>query len=201
LGYSDRELALTSEGIMFSLVPDKAPPDHRAKLVGAQMLRENEARDQRERDKEAATAQTQVRNLETQYTAFLRDEVSRLQPGAYPASQAWFGSDHDSYSRELLAVAQQIAAEATKAGVSVSLDTANVAPHLEKRLAERAARWVGFQAPGTQVPATTLPPAAPAQPTTPVVSPPVTRPTPSGQRKLTEKEIIERATAAAFGRI
>jgi hypothetical protein len=200
MGYTDRELALTSEGIMYSLVPDKAPADHRANLVAAQLLRDQEDRDAREAAAKAEAeraAQTQVQqhqaNLEAQYTASLKDEASKFSPGAFPACQAWFEDDHDAYSQELLATAKKLAVEARAAGKVIDLSAQAVAPHLEKKYAAKVAKLRGAAATQTQVQ-----PAAVAQPVTPQKTTSVLeeKKTPV---KLTEKEIIDRATKAAFG--
>lgn len=199
MGYTDKELALTAEGIMFTLVPDKAPGDHRAKLVEAQMLRDREAAEEDKKAAAAEASQTQVRDMEQRYNAFLLNGVENLKPGAFPASQAWFDKDHKGYARELLAVAQGIAEEANKAGVKVDLSAAALAPVLEKQYADRAKRWASFS--GTKAPEPTQLAAvdktqvqATETPAKQAESTP-----PAGKRKLTDKELIDRATAAAFG--
>lgn len=197
MGYTDKEMALTAEGLMFSLIPDKAPPDHRAKLVEAQMLRDREAQEEEKKAAEAAAQAKQTQDqaeyskqMETKYHNFLTEGVAGFKPGDFPASQAWFDKDHAGYARELLETARTLAENAAKAGTKIDLSATAIAPHLEAKYAERAKRFLTFSGtkatePQTQVQST---PAVQAE----------TKPA-SQSRKLTEKELINRATAAAFG--
>lgn len=201
MGYTDRELALTSEGIMYSLMPDKAPPGHIANLVRAQREQDEEDRIAREKAQETAaqtrateSATAQERELETHYRSALKSEVTGLKPGTYPASQAWFADDHDGYAQELFATARNVAIEAGKTGAKVDLSPAGIAPLLEKRYADRAKRLSGlFQPLATQPP-------KPIEATSKQEEKreaPVSRAESESERT---KAIIERAAAAAFGR-
>lgn len=157
LGYTDKELALTSEGIMFTLLPDKADPGHRSRLIEAQMMRDREAQAAKEED--AKTAQTKsleeaevTRNkeLETRYSAHLKANVEAFKPGTYPASQAWFGQDHDKYTEMLFSTARDMHDAAQRAGGQADLSPASVAKVVETTLSERAKRWAGLSQPQTQ---------------------------------------------------
>lgn len=208
MGYTDQELALTAEGIMFALMPDKAPPGHVAKLVQAQ--REQDLADQEEREKNraaeeqkrAAEAETQeLKNLEARYTAALKRDVTAFKPGTYPASQAWFADDHDAYVQELIATARQLTT-GLQPGQTVDITTAGVAPALEKKYAERAQRLIAAfnsrpqkdttQQTKTQVQAPASEDRLPVQPTE--------TPKPNTRVKFpTDRERIDAAIAAAFG--
>jgi hypothetical protein len=146
LGYNEQQQALIAEGIMFALMPDKAPPGHVAKLVQAQ--REQDLLDQEEREKQrqvdeakrATESQTQQeRQLESRYVAALKRDVTSFKPGMFPASQAWFADDHDAYTQELFATARDLAAKLTP-GQTMDITTAGVAPIVEKKYMERAQR-------------------------------------------------------------
>lgn len=206
MGYTDKELALTSEGIMFALMPDKAPADHLAKLVLAQREQDRVDAEEKDKQREATEAQRRAegqvaaeRDLEARYVAALKRDVTTLTAGTYPASQAWFADDHDGYTQELFATARTLAEEASKAGKSINMTTAGIAPYVEKKYADRAKRLAGILTP-TQSPKTTQ---LPKQPATSL--PEETKEEPSvgtgttSNHKLSEKEIIERATRAAFG--
>jgi len=202
LGYSEKELALTAQGIMYSLVPDKMPPDHRANLVEAQMMRDREANENRDREREekaqksqTAAQATRGKELENQYTASLKAGVAEFKPGTYPMSQAWFGKDHESYAAALFATAREIATAATRAGTQADLSPINVAKVLENRKAPK-----------------TAPPAEQAKPTPSRVTKQTAPADDSGddpfkivtlnkkpQSKLTDKQLIARAAAVAFG--
>lgn len=198
LGYSDRELALTSEGIMFSLMPDKAPPAHIANLVKAQ--REQDLADQEAREK-ARDAETQKREtdahsaqekaIEARYQGSLKNEVASMKPGTFPATQAWYAEDHDGYAQELFETARTLAEQAVKAGKSLDVSAAAIGQHVEKKYAERAKRLAAVF---SQSQTTTQP-----QKQAPKEQPSVQEETKSVVgKKLTDKELISRATQAAF---
>lgn len=203
VGYTDKELALTAEGIMFSLVPEKAPPDHVRKLVEAQRARDMEAQEERERERdlkteaaqEAAQA-AQVKQVEDNYKAVLAHGAQTLPPGTYPASQAWFGSDHEAYAGELFSLARKMSDEATAAGTRADLNPASVARKLEESYATRFARFSPKAAAPQLATTTTKVQTQVQSPATQAETPK----TPQTNHGLTEAEIIRRATVAAFGR-
>lgn len=206
LGYTDKELALTAEGIMFSLMPEKAPVGHLANLVKAQREQDEEARLDREkaqateatrREAEAKTATE--RDIEARYRFSLKGQVAAMPAGTAPAAQAWYADDHDGFTQELFETAQKLAEEAVKAGKVIDVSALAIAQHLEKtKYAPRLARW-GALSPKS--PTTTQPqsqsstektePSKPEEKTNLVKGGP--------NHRLTEKEIIDRATKAAFG--
>lgn len=206
MGYSDRDLALTSEGIMFTLMPDKAPPGWVANLVKAQ--REQDLSDAEERDKQRETdAQkraseshvAQEKEIEKRYQNFLEQEVAAFPAGTYKASQIWFADNHKAYAQELFDTARALADEAVKAGKTIDVSGSAIAVHVEKKYAEKAQRLAAaFSA--SQLPTTQpqKPVQAPSQPEEKSETPVIAKATSKG---MTDKEIIERATRAAFGRM
>lgn len=198
MGYTDQEMALTAEGIMFSLMPDKAPADHRVKLVEAQMLlerQENEAKAAKAQEDAQAQARAadvaKEQQIESQMLQSYKAGVSSLPAGAYPASQAWFGQDHDTYAKELLTTAREVAEAALRAGTQYQLDLrpTGVAKALEAKYAVRFARMPGF---GTAPAAEPTPTPKATQAIAPAGETSVTRPS--------DRELIARAVAAAFPR-
>lgn len=208
LGYTDKELALTSEGIMFSLMPDKAPVGHLANLVKAQREQDEEDRLSREkaqaveaqrREAEAHTAREQ--EIEARYRQSLKGQVAALPAGTAPGAQAWFADDHDGFAQELFDTARTLAEEAVKAGKTIDVSAAAIAQHLEKtKYGPRLAR---FTALASKAPTPTQP--QPQSATSTVKPEPsqledATKVVKTGaNHRLTEKEIIDRATKAAFG--
>lgn len=213
LGYTDKELALTSEGIMFTLLPDKADPGHRARLVEAQMMRDREM--QAVKEEEAKTTQSKsaqeaeaarVKELENRYTAHLKQNVAAFKPGTYPASQAWFGQDHDKYTEMLFSTARDMHDAAQRAGGQADLTPASVAKVVEDTLSERAKRWSGLVTPQPQIQSVQKPAS--------LAEPPVTQPDlvpdaggkdliyspgkPQTAKALSDAERIRRAAAVAF---
>lgn len=211
LGYTDKELALTAEAIAFHLVPEKMAPDHRAKLVEAQMLRDREEREAQDKAREVAAKEAPAKEsaareqeITKAFTAAMKTAAKDFKPGAYPASQAWFADDHDLYSRELFSTARAMAEAASRAGTGrPDLSAEGVAKELEKSYAERAKRWASFSGPATTETAVSqraVPQAdskiADAGDSSRETAP---KEAPRG-KKLTEREVIDRAVAAAFGR-
>lgn len=209
MGYTDRDLALTSEGIMYSLMPDKAPPGWVANLVAAQREQDQADAEEREKQREsegqkkAADAKAaHEKELETRYQSSLEREVATFKPGTFKASQAWFADDHKAYAQELFDTANKLAEEALKAGQVIDVSGAAIAAHVEKKYADRAARLVAAFSPA-QSPTTTQPPKPPVAPSQPEEKNDSTVIARAGSSRsgMTEREIIERATKAAFGRL
>src|SRR5678816_151853 len=208
MGYTDRDLALTSEGIMYSLMPDKAPPAWIHNLVNAQREMDQQEREEQDKARELEAQKkadeaksTEAKTIEANYRASLEREVAALQPGTFKASQAWFADDHKGYAQELFATAQTVAEAAMKAGKYVDNISLAAAQEVENKYEERAKRLVAVYSAATP-PATKAtqpqqkPTPAPSQQeetnTTTVIAK-ATRQVP------TDKELIERAAKAAFG--
>lgn len=216
LGYSDKELALTSEGIMFTLLPDKADPGHRARLIEAQMMRDREAQAAKEEETKTvqsksavAAEEARVKELETRYSAHLKQSVAAFKPGTYPASQAWFGQDHDKYTEMLFSTARDMHDAAQRAGGQADLTPASVAKVVEDTLSERAKRWAGVvsppQTPQAQMPAPTA--AAPVKTTEALVPDaggkdliysPGSPKQPQTAKAISDEERIRRAAMVVF---
>lgn len=208
LGYTDRDLALTSEGIMFTLMPDKAPPGWVANLVKAQ--REQDQEDAAEKDKQreveaqkhaAETSTAQEKEIEARYQRSLESEVAAFAPGTFKASQAWYAEDHKAYAQELYDTARALAEQAVKAGQVIDVSGRAIASHVEKKYADRASRLVaayGTSTPAAKPQSTQPPQPAPKQAPSQLEESSATvyaRSKPG----MTDKELIEKATKAAFG--
>ncbi len=205
-GYSDKEIATFAENLMYALVPDRAPPDHRAKVVEAQMLRDRKEAEEREARRPAEEAARLAKEqaeygqkIEAQYTAQLKQAVPGFQPGAYAASQAWFGTDHDKYAESLFTTAREMAEAAQRAGTRSDLTPQNVAKELEARMLERFAR---FQAASQAQPKQAAAPTPPARSPAPVKEPPPVQPdgiiARDKKARYNEADLVRRAVAAGF---
>lgn len=213
-GMSDKDLALTAEAIMFTLMPEKADPAFRIKLMEAKALRDEEAAEAEklEAPKRESARQEEARkvaeaDITKRYTAAMKAGVTTFKPGTYPASQAWYGQDHDSYAGELFSTARAMAEAAERAGTGrPDLSADGVAKALEAKLAARFAKFQGTAS---------KPAVAKSQVKTMaqvesevqeaedegmkvIVTSPELKTKPG--KPLTEREIIARATKAAFGR-
>jgi type II secretory pathway pseudopilin PulG len=200
LGYTDQDIALHGESIMYHLMPDKAPEGLRGRLVEAQVRRDKarqaeEAKNQaRQAEEQAAQQRAEAQaKMEALYADQLAEVVKAAKPGTFPDSEAWFGDDHESYTKSLFNTARNLAEAADRAGAQADLSPATVAKALELALAERFKRVRGVSAQQ-----------APAKPATPVADP-VKLPEfqteiPDKTKRLTDAERLARATAAAFKR-
>lgn len=209
LGIEDpKDQLLVAEAIMFTHVPDRAPPGHRAQVVEAQMKRDKliQARREAEQAKQAvADAEAQAartgQEIQRRYTEDLEYAVKTAKAGDYPVSQAWFGQDHGAHARELLAAAQDLAEAAQKAGTRADLSPQNVAKLVESKYVERATRAYEARTPatqGTQAPVTQYTPqGTPAPQAARIVT---KEPAPNPADRLSDQARIDRAVAAAFGR-
>lgn len=202
LGLDQRGMALVAESVMYHMVPDKAPPDHRARIVEAQMQRDRKLSEEREanRGKEdearrAREAAEYGKRMEADYAAQLA-EAAKGFGTTCPDSTAWFGSDHDSYGKSLMITARNMAEAAQRAGTRADLSPASVAKVLEADLTERFKRVRGAGA--AVAPTQAVTPQAKVEPAQ--VQVPLT---PSNQstlsaQALTEKQRLARALEAAF---
>lgn len=207
LGIEDpKDQLLVAEAIMFTHVPDRAPPGHRAQVVEAQMKRDKiiQARREAEQAKQAAAdveaqAARTGQEIQRRYTEDLEYAVKTAKAGDYPVSQAWFGQDHGAHARELLAAAQDLAEAAQKAGTRADLSPQNVAKLVESKYVERATRAYEARTPatqGTQAPVTQYAPQTAPQAAQIVKK----EPAPNPADRLSDQARIDRAVAAAFGR-
>lgn len=131
----DRQ-SLMGQALLYDLVPDRAPPDFRVKLLENKMSRELAEREERAAE---ARRQEMVAQGKAQLDFYHRSlsESVRATPGSYPESDAWFGEDHDTRVQSLAATAKNLATVATQQGRAADLTPANVAAVLEADLAGR----------------------------------------------------------------
>jgi hypothetical protein len=137
-GVEGKDVALVGEALMYELMPDKAPPDLRARMVGAQMTRKQRSEAaERERTAAKAEADEEARQAGL-YQGALKMTVQALGEDDFPASQAWFSGNHDEYSESLWHTANNMAAAADREGRRADLSPRAVAAELEKFLDERS---------------------------------------------------------------
>lgn len=199
-GLTQQEMALIGQAYLYHLVPDKAPPDLRYKMLEAKTAREARARDaQREQEAQARAAAEGVAQIQ-QYTAVLGASVQTWETAGtahpFPESSAWFGGNHDEYAESLTHTARNIAEAARERGEAPDLTPKAVAAALEQDIASRAKRFrtpaaaptqqsekVAAQAPAGKQPAVMSTKGQGGQPI---------------PKATTEEERIQRAIAAAF---
>lgn len=101
-GLTEQEMALVGQAYLYHLVPDKAPPDLRYKMLEAKTARERRQEDERRQAEAQAAVQAETAARIQNYQAVLGSAVQTWEtPGAahpFPESQAWFGSNHDEYT-------------------------------------------------------------------------------------------------------
>ena len=136
---------MVAENAMYGLVPDKAPPDFRARMVEAQYKRdkalqeERTAKERAEADEKAKKAAAEAgERMEKEYQESLLAAIPSLTGNT--VSSEWFGQDHADYVESLFHTARNLATEATRAGKRADLSPANVAAVLEKHLADKVNR-------------------------------------------------------------
>lgn len=201
LGLSKGDMATFAENVMFTLVPDKAPPDFLPRLIKAQRARDEALMSEREQKKaqeaqEAAAraAQEEAERLELDYRESLAELASKASAETYPTSATWFGKDHEDYAESLLHTARNLATEATRQGRVADLRPETVAAALEKHLAARAARLKPQAAEPNPVSKPSPAPVKQSGPKDKIVN------LPSDSAGLSESERIARAVKAAFPR-
>jgi len=132
----DRQ-SLLGQALLYDLVPEKAPPDFRVKLLEAKIQRETAEREakreQAQREELAAQAKAQLDH----YHHSLAEAVRAAPPGSFPESDAWFGDDEKTRFESLAATANNIARVATSQGRAADLTPANIARVLEADIAKR----------------------------------------------------------------
>lgn len=200
-GWDKEKQALMGQTLLYDLVPDKAPPDLRIRLFeSAQARKEREAQEQREAQaKEAAAAQAQEQYQN--YVAAVDQAAGSFEPGSFPESESWFGEDHDTYVRSLVATAINLANTAQREGKVADLSPGAVARTLEAEVSrkmkardERVQRRAKPGQPAVQSPA------APGGGVQPTESTKGTYGSGAPRPKATDDdERVKRAIEAAFG--
>jgi hypothetical protein len=199
-GLSEQEMALVGQAYLYHLVPDKAPPDLRYKMLEAKTARERKADEERKAAEARAQEDTKASEQVQQYTAVLGVAVQTWDSGdhPFPSSQAWFGGNHDEYRESLVHTARNLAEMARERGEMADLSPKAVASALEQDIASRAARFRSTAAAPTQQ-------SAKVEPATPAPGgkqPAVLSTRGQGGSPLppaaSEEERVARAIAAAF---
>lgn len=132
----DRQ-SIMGQALLYDLVPDRAPADFRVKLLEQKLTRENAEREARDAEARRQELAAQGRAQLDYFHRSVSESVRASRPGSYPESDAWFGEDHDTRVKSLVATAHNIATVATQQGRAADLTPANIAAVLEADLAGR----------------------------------------------------------------
>lgn len=202
-GWDKEKQALMGQTLLYDLVPDKAPPDLRMRLFESKQAREKretqEAQERQAQEQAQQAAQEQYQS----FVAVVDQAAGSFEAGSFPESESWFGEDHDTYVRSLVATAINMATVAQRDGRVADLTPASIAKTLEAEVARK------MKARDERVQKRTKP-AQPAQQETQVAPAPGggTQPTESTKgtygsgaprpKAMTDAERVQRAAAAAF---
>lgn len=138
--WTKEEQILVGQALIYDIVPDKAPPDFRSKLMDLRDQRkEKQAQDAAAKAEQERATQAYQQEL-TSYATGLNAAAQNFEEGSHPESEAWFGDDHDTYMNSLMATARNLAAVANSEGRVADLSPAAVAAVLEQEVATRMAR-------------------------------------------------------------
>lgn len=144
-GLSQADMALVGQAYLYHLVPDKAPPDLRYKMLEAKTRRQQDATEKQQQVAEAARVQADQSSRVEQYVSMLGAAATSWEGEGdkhpYSASQAWFGGNADEYAESMAHTARNIAAAASERGEVADLTIKAVAAVLEQDIASRAARF------------------------------------------------------------
>jgi hypothetical protein len=136
-GWDKEKQVLMGQTLLYDLVPDKAPPDLRIRLFESKQARER--RESQEQAEKARTEQAQAAEQE-QYHTFVTAvdrAAGSFESGSFPESESWFGEDHDTYVRSLVATAINMASAAQQNGQVADLSPAAIARTLEAEVARK----------------------------------------------------------------
>jgi hypothetical protein len=200
-GLTEAEMALVGQAYLYHLVPDKAPPDLRYKMLEAKTARERKADEARRGEEVAKQAEYQSSAQVQQYTGILGVAVQTWEASGahpFPSSRAWFGGNHEEYSESLVHTARNIAEVAQERGEVADLSPKAVADQLERDIAARAARFRTPAAVPTQQSVKVEPTPAPGGKQPAVLSTKGQGGSPLPKAE-TEEERIKRAIEVAFG--
>lgn len=136
-GWDKEKQLLMGQTLLYDLAPEKAPPDLRFRLFeSAQARKEREAQEAREREAQEAQAQ----QAQAQYEGFVTavdQAAGSFEAGSFPESESWFGEDHDTYVRSLVATAINMANVAQRENRVADLSPASIAKTLEAEVARK----------------------------------------------------------------
>lgn len=137
---SKEQQAEFGQALLYDLVPDKAPPDFRVKLLESKIARDAKEREEAEGKRQEAVRTEQAARQLNNYQAAVKQAASSFASGSHPESEAWFGTDKEAWSLSLLNTAKNLASAGNAAGQQVDLSPATVARVLEADIAARQAR-------------------------------------------------------------
>lgn len=138
-GLSEKEMALIGQAYLYHLVPDKAPPDLRVKLLEAKMAREKKLDEDKRTAEQRANDEAMQRAQVQQYTSAIRQSIPSFGD-SFPHSTAWFGANHEEYTQSLVHTARNLAEWAQENNRVADLSPKAVAAVLEQDLASRFKR-------------------------------------------------------------
>lgn len=203
-GLNDAQRAMVGQALLYDLVPDKAPPDHRAKMLEAQLKRRDQLSAAKEKEQseraaaQAAEAEQKAKAAQvSQYADGLgaaADTWDKETAHPFPISRTWFSEEPENYKLSLLHTAVNMADAAQAKGEVADLSPKNVAKVFEEHMAAKVSRVPRKEAPQGSTPVETQKPVSGGGPQTPPVEKPSTR-----TKKLTsDEERILRAAAVVF---
>jgi hypothetical protein len=134
------EQAALGETLLYGLVPDKATPEVRIKLIEQRTARKEKLAAQEKQAEEQARMTAEAQKVHEQYIDALASSVEALPPGAFPNSEDWFGGDQLEYVNALYSVANRLANEAAAEGKQADLRFEAVAKVLERQFESRLTR-------------------------------------------------------------
>lgn len=140
MGLNREEQAVVGETLLYGLVPDRATPEVRIKLLEARQARQRKLDEESAKANQERASQEQIQRVHTNYIEALASSVESLPPGTLPDSEAWFSGDHEAYVRSLYATANNLADAARAQGRAADLSFGAVAKVLEADIASRAQR-------------------------------------------------------------
>jgi hypothetical protein len=140
LGIKGKDVALVGEMLMYHLLPDKAPPDLRARAVTAQQERREREREAKRQQEAAEAQQAQLAERENLYRSALGMAVQSVGEDDFPTSQDWFDGSQEEWQESLWHTANNMAVAAQEDGRVADLSTKAVMAELDKFLTERKSR-------------------------------------------------------------
>jgi hypothetical protein len=142
-GWSKEQQALIGQILLYDLVPEKATPEIRQRLFEAKQAQREREREERERAEAEIRAQEAQRAQFEAFVGAVGQAARQFQPGSYPESEAFFihpdtgEMDHDTYTKSLVATANNLATVAQQRGEVADLRPENLARVLEAEVARR----------------------------------------------------------------
>lgn len=142
-GWSKEQQALIGQMLLYDLVPEKATPEVRQRLFEARQAQREREREAREREEAQKREQETQRGQFEAFVGVVNQATRQFESGSYPESEAFFVNpdtgemDHDTYTKSLVATANNLAAVAAQRGEVADLRPENLARVLEAEVARR----------------------------------------------------------------